>query len=432
MKNKKIMAGFCFFLLFMWLCTVISKSIYATKLPMVTVSSPEQKYIEHIVKAEGVVEAGNKNPVTVLGGLRVENLMVHEGDKVAEGDLLFTIDMEDLEEIISEKQTEIAKLQLQIDTILQNQEIADQKKALEEQRAREDYDALARYQDTLVGRAAEEFAKAQEDIDEVDGAADEAMQDSLQSAAYGEADAKWNRDNTIKEAGRKVEDILLPESEDATLQTYRLELDSRNRELALYQKVADQGGQVSAGQSGMVTDLYIDAGGRIPDTAVMLLSDDTVPCQLKVNLTKEQKKYLDLNDPVTLKFEGNSKGIDGTVDYLAESENAPGNYEVIVNLPEGVGTPGLSGTLTHSEQGEKYACCIEPAALYKTDTRNYVYVLKEREGILGMEYYAEEINVKILDENENYVAVEGAIDGESQIILSATRELKNGDTVRIY
>ncbi len=432
MKNKKIMAGFCFFLLFMWLCTVISKSIYATKLPMVTVSSPEQKYIEHIVKAEGVVEAGNKNPVTVLGGLRVENLMVHEGDKVAEGDLLFTIDMEDLEEIISEKQTEIAKLQLQIDTILQNQEIADQKKALEEQRAREDYDALARYQDTLVGRAAEEFAKAQEDIDEVDGAADEAMQDSLQSAAYGEADAKWNRDNTIKEAGRKVEDILLPESEDATLQTYRLELDSRNRELALYQKVADQGGQVSAGQSGMVTDLYIDAGGRIPDTAVMLLSDDTVPCQLKVNLTKEQKKYLDLNDPVTLKFEGNSKGIDGTVDYLAESENAPGNYEVIINLPEGVGTPGLSGTLTHSEQGEKYACCIEPAALYKTDTRNYVYVLKEREGILGMEYYAEEINVKILDENENYVAVEGAIDGESQIILSATRELKNGDTVRIY
>ncbi len=432
MKNKKIMIGFCFFLLFMWLCTVISKSIYATKLPIVTVSSPEQKYIEHIVKAEGIVEAGNKNPVTVLGGLRVENLMVHEGDKVAEGDLLFTIDMEDLEEIISKKQTEIAKLQLQIDTILQNQEIADQKKALEEQRAREDYDALARYQDTLVGRAAEEFAKAQEDIDEVDGAADEAMQDSLQSAAYGEADAKWNRDNTIKEAGRKVEDILLPESEDATLQTYRLELDSRNRELALYQKVADQGGQVSAGQSGMVTDLYIDAGDRIPDTAVMLLSDDTVPCQLKVNLTKEQKKYLDLNDPVTLKFEGNSKGIDGTVDYLAESENAPGNYEVIINLPEGAGTPGLSGTLTHSEQGEKYACCIEPAALYKTDTRNYVYVLKEREGILGMEYYAEEINVKILDENENYVAVEGAIDGESQIILSATKELKNGDTVRIY
>lgn len=432
MKNKKIITGFCLFLLFMWLCTVISKSIYATKLPMVTVSSPEQKYIEHIVKAEGIVEAGNKNPVTVLGGLRVENLMVHEGDKVAEGDLLFTIDMEDLEEIISKKQTEIAKLQLQIDTILQNQEIAGQKKALEEQRAREDYDALARYQDTLVGRAAEELSKAQEDIDEVDGDADEAMQDSLQSAAYGEADAKWNRDNTIKEAGRKVEDILLPEGEDATLQTYRLELDSRNQELALYQKIADQGGQVSAGQSGMVTDLYIDAGGRIPDTAVMLLSDDTVPCQLKVNLTKEQKKYLDLNDTVTLKFEGNSKGIDGTVDYLAESENAPGNYEVIINLPEGVGTPGLSGTLTHSEQGEKYACCIEPAALYKTDTRNYVYVLKEREGILGMEYYAEEINVKILDENENYVAVEGAIDSDSQIILSATKELKNGDTVRIY
>lgn len=432
MKNKKIIAGFCLFLVFMWLCTVVSKSIYATKLPMVTVFSPEQKYIEHIVEAEGIVEAGNKNPVTVLSGLRVESLMVHEGDKVAEGDLLFTIDMEDLKEIISKKQTEISKVQLEIDTILQNQEIEKQKKALEEQRAREDYDALARYQDTLVGRAAEEVARAEESIEESEYGSDQEMKDSLKAAAYGEADAKWNRDNTMKEAGRKVEDILLPENQDSALDSYCLSLDGLKQELSLYQEIENQNGEVISDQSGMVTNLYIDVGSRIPDTAVMLLSDDTVPCQLKVNLTREQKKYVGLNDTVTIKFEGNSKGIDGKVDYLAESENAPGNYEIIINLPEGVGTPGLSGTLTHSEQGEKYSCCIDPIALHRTDERSYVYVLKEREGILGMEYYAEEVNVRILDENDSYVAVEGALNDESQIIFSSTKEIHNGDTVRMY
>lgn len=121
-KRKKIFAGFILFLGLMWLCTVISKSIYASKLPMVTVSTTEQKYIEHIVEAEGIVEAGNKNAVTALSGLRVESLAVHEGDKVVEGDLLFTIDMEDVKEIMSEKQTEISKVQLQIDTILQNED----------------------------------------------------------------------------------------------------------------------------------------------------------------------------------------------------------------------------------------------------------------------------------------------------------------------
>lgn len=432
MKNKKILAGFCLFLVFMWFCTVISKSIYATKLPMVSVVSPEQKYIEHIVETEGIVEAGNKNPVTALSGLRVENLMVHEGDKVEEGDLLFTIDMKDLEEIINQKKTEISKVQLQIDTILKNQDIENQKKALEEQRAREDYDALARYQDTLVGRAADEVARAEEDLEGADYGEDQAMKDSLKSAAYGEADAKWNRDSTMKEAGRRVEDILLPENEDSTLDACRLELGSMNKDLAVYQEIRNQGGQVTADKGGIVTNLYIDAGSRIPDTAVMLLSDDTVACQFKVNLTGEQKKYLGLNDSVTLKLEGSSKEIEGKVDYLAESEYAPGNYEAIVSLPEGTGTPGLSGTLTHSEQGEKYPLCIEPSLLYRGNERSYVYVLKEREGILGTEYYVEEVTVKILDENERFAAVEGGLTAESKIIASSTKEIHNGDTVRMY
>lgn len=431
-KRKKIFAGFILFLGLMWLCTVISKSIYASKLPMVTVSTPEQKYIEHIVEAEGIVEAGNKNAVTALSGLRVESLAVHEGDKVVEGDLLFTIDMENVKEIMSEKQTEISKVQLQIDTILQNEELAKQKKALEEERAREDYDALARYQDTIVGRAAEEVARAEENIENSGYEEDQELEDALKSASYGEADAKWNRDNTLKEAGRKVEDILLPENEDSTLDSCRLELGSLQKELSFYQQFIQTEGRVIAEESGTVTDIYISVGSRIPDTAVMLLSDDTVSCQFKVTLTGEQKKYIGWNDEVTLKLEGSSKELETSVDYLAESKNAPGNYEIRMNLPEGVGTPGLSGTMSHSEQGEKYSCCISPLALHKEENRSYVYVMKEREGILGMEYYAEEVNVKVLDENDNFAAVEGALTDDSKIIVSSTKEIGNGDIVRYF
>ena len=103
MQKKRMITGFILFLGFMWLCTVISKSVYAHKLPMVTTISPEKKYIEHIVEAEGIVEAGSRNAVTALSGLRVESLLVRQGDKVEEGDLLFTVDLKDLEEIISEK-----------------------------------------------------------------------------------------------------------------------------------------------------------------------------------------------------------------------------------------------------------------------------------------------------------------------------------------
>ena len=48
-----------------------------------------------------------------------------------------------------------------------------------------------------------------------------------------------------------------------------------------------------------------------------------------------------------------------------------------------------------------------------------------------MEYYVEEVDVKIKDRNESWVAVEGALDSESKILLSSTKAVKNGDTVRL-
>ncbi len=428
-RKKKIIGGFIIFLALMWLCTIISKSIYASRLPVVTTTQAEQKYVEHIVEVEGIVVAGDKNPITALSGLRIEKVMVQVGDRVEEGDVLFAIDMEDLETIMDEKQTQIAKLQLQINTILQNEELARQKKALEEERARADYDAEARYQDTLVGRAAEEINQAETDIEEQAGD-EEALKDALQAAAYTEADAKWQRENTMKDAERRVEDILLPEEEDSALEANQIELANMQTDLAQYQAIKDVNGQITAQNGGMVTDIFISVGGRIPDSAVMLLADDTVPCQFKAMLDKEQKKYVSLNDKVGLKLDGSSKESDASVDYLAENEAMPGNYDIYINLPEGTGMPGLSGVMKRTETGEKYPYCLPPAAVHTENTRSYVYVVKEREGILGMEYYVEEVSVKVLDENEDWVAVEGALDSESEIILSATKEVQNGTIVR--
>ncbi len=428
-RKKKIVAGFFIFLVFMWLCTVISKSIYASKLPIVSTESIEQKYVEHIVKVDGIVIAGEKSPVTAISGLRVEHLSVQVGDSVEEGDVLFTIDMEDLTDLIEKKEAAISKLQTQIDTVLQNEELARQKKELEEQRAREDYDALARREDTLVGRGAEEVNQAEKDLENAGD--DEALQDALQQAAYAEADAKWQRETAMRDAERRVEDIIAPESEDSTLEVNRLELAGLQEDLAPYLDIREEEGRVLSPMSGIITDIYVSTGGRTSDSAVLLLADDSVPCQFKTTLTQEQKKYVGLNDEVSLKLDGSSKEKEATVDYLSESSTMPGNYEVYINLPEGMGVPGLSGTMSRAESGEKHYCCVTPAAVHEEGSRHYVYVVKERDGILGKEYYAEQVNVMVLDENENWAALEGALNDDSVIISSSTKEVKNGDVVRL-
>ncbi len=426
---KKLLIGFAIFMMFMLACTLISKSIYAYRLPMVSTIVPESKYIEHIVEVDGIIVAGGEKPVTCLPGLRVNSVQVHVGDRVEEGDVLFRIDLADLEQLMAEKQSEIAKVFLSINTILENQEIARQKKELELARAREDYDTTSRLQDTEVGRAAESYVQAEKDMQE--NGDDEEAADALQRAAYDEADAKAERDEAVKQAGRRVEDALLPDTAASDLEAAQLELSGLQDSLAELQRIMDSQGIVTASSGGIVTEIFLGAGDRIPDTAVLLISDEALPCQLKVTITKDQKKYIGLEDQVTVKLEGQSKELEATIDYLAESKSVPEGFEALINLPENTGVPGVSGTISRSEPGEKYKLCIPPTALYKRDDRYYVYVLKEREGILGAEYYVEEVNVKVLDQNENWAAIaEGALDQESRIITSSTKEISKGDVVR--
>lgn len=432
MKNrniKKLLIGFAVFMVFMLTCTLISKSIYAYRLPMVSTIVPESKYVEHIVETEGIIVAGGEKPVTCLPGLRIDSIQVHVGDRVEEGDVLFRIDMEDLEQLIGEKREEISKVSLNIDTILENQEIAQQKRDLELARAREDYDITARLKDTEVGRAAENYVQAEKDVQENGG--DEELRDALQSAAYGEADAKAERDEAVKQAGRRIEDALLPDTAASDLEMARLELADLQDSLNALQKIKEGEGVAAAPSGGVVTEIFIGVGDRVPDTAVLLISDESLPCQLKVTITKDQKKYISLGDQVSVKLEGKSKELEATIDYLSESKSVPEGFEALINLPENTGVPGVAGIISRSEPGEKYKLCIPPTALYKKDDRYYVYVLKEREGILGEEYYVEEVNVKVLDQNDNWAAIEeGALDQESRIITSSTKEVSKGDVVR--
>lgn len=138
--------------------------------------------------------------------------------------------------------------------------------------------------------------------------------------------------------------------------------------------------------------------GEGPDKAVLLLSDKSLPCLLKVTLDKEQKKYISLGDLVSVKLEGKNSKLEGRIDYLAESKNASEKYEAVINLPENTGTPGESGTVFKCETGEKYRICLPLEALHT--------------------------------ENDNWAAIkEGALEKDSQVILSSTKELKRGDTV---
>lgn len=163
-KNRKWIRLFLIFLAVMWLLTIISKSIYVSGLTRVKTDVLSRKYIEHIVEADGIVLAGAETAVNVLAGLRVERIAVQKGDAVKEGDVLFTVDLRDLEELIAEKEAQIERLELQLGTAQFNEVLEAQKKEVARLWAKEDYENADKETQLAVDRAQSALLDAENDL----------------------------------------------------------------------------------------------------------------------------------------------------------------------------------------------------------------------------------------------------------------------------
>ena len=687
-RMEKWMKIFLIFLAFVWLCTIISKSIYVSGLPMVKTDTASKKYVEHIVNTDGIVTAGGEIAVNTQAGLRVDKIYVHEGDAVQAGDVLFTIDTSDLTELISAKETELSKLQCNLSDWQVNAVIDAQKKEVAILWAKEDYDTADKETAVAKARAKEALDKAEaalgkhladtvpytadnarrnawdayhdwvnkgygiadkitakereiqdleeqlaelenrigkeirsgedgqpkvlsgsvgadtdntggtedtntgadnsdagntqngaentdghgnadtgtntdaadstenesenantntddtdstenenenantndtdntenenenantddtdntknenenantDDTDSVengnentetgalapdtkdnqnpnpadeekrtellnkikkaneellalrdqltkhdrdavaqpDYSAEEAeydawqstkltLEENVQRAKESYNDASYTREVTLRQRLREIANAETTSKADSTAMLYELDIKQAKKQIERLHAIKQQKGEIKAENDGIISKIQIEVGGRTSDTAALLLTDALRPCQFKFSITKEEGKYVHLNDTVELKLNGQSTATEVTVDYL--TENTQGGYDILCMLPENMGQPGLSGTVQKAVQGEYHELALSVEAVFEERDTFYVYTLNEKEGILGSEYYAEKIKVQVKDQNDRYAAIEaGTISKDTKVITYSTEELKQGQSVR--
>lgn len=679
---------FLIFLAFVWLCTIISKSIYVSGLTVVRTDTPSKKYVEHVVEADGIVTTGGEIAVNTLSGLRVDRLYVMQGDEVKAGDVLFTVDLTDMAELIRAKETELSKLQcnlsdFQVNEVIDAQkkevailwaqedyETADKETAVAKERAKEALDkaeaelgehladivpytsdrargeAWETYHDwvnsgydisdrvtakereirdleeqlaqlgegkTLSGAAGgqetgdaaengndvsagtgvdngtgagnidsvntntddiatdskdsadndtgstvtdnkdsvdsntdntitdskdsadntdsaetdnkdsansstdntetdnkdsanntdstvtdnntnvtqdinnkgdsdantggtpdsggvnqspadenaaeraelqEKIKKANEEllalqdeqtrhdrsaVEQPDYSAEElkfdewqntrlALEANVQKAKENYNDVSYNREVTLRQKQRDIASAQVTTRADSTAALYELDMKQIQAQLAGLYSIKKQKGEIKAENDGIISKIQVEVGSRTPDMAAVLMTDTQRPCQFKFSITKEQGKYVHLNDTISLKLNGQFD-MEVTVDYFME--NLQGGYDLICMLPEGVGKPGLSGSIKKSVQGEYHNLTLPVDAVFEESGGYFIYTLNEKEGILGSEYYAEKIKVQVKDKNDRFAALEsGTISEDTKVITYSTKELKQGESVR--
>ncbi|MBR1930903.1 MAG: hypothetical protein IJ833_05435 [Lachnospiraceae bacterium] len=473
--KSKVLKGFALFLAFMLCCTIISRAIYAYRMPQVELGTVCRKSIEHSFSAMGSINAVNEVPVVLPAGLLIDKVCVREGESVTTDTVLVQLNMVSLKELIDALEERIALQEQQLKELKSNRTLAAQARKREAAFAKENLDNVTQSQELNVQQVRQRYDDATNalsaypsweayyeeqirqdtqyqsllnDPEQEDGfhSYEEALTLSLQEAWEA---GKAALENTVKEAQNALQTaendkrVAIAQATHAKEDAEQATTDEKSNqmeieqtiahlkvELAVYQPLLEQEGRILSGMDGTVQTLNIRTGEKTPDTASLILADGSQGWIFETVLNHEQIMLLDGETTVSLKLQ-NSLGQLQNCSLLTVKKLDESNYAVTVNAGEGKLSQGMLGTLEFSRQQGPYDCCVPTSAIHSIDGRDYLFMVRETSTILGTELHVVRRQIKVLDRNDSVVALEdGALGQEEQFVTGCESELKNGDVVR--
>lgn len=112
-KKGTVIRVLCLFFGAAVLGTIISKCTSSVLTPVVETEYASSGTIEHNILSDAVVTGSQEIPVYIPAGIRVEEICVTEGQLVQEGDILFRLNVDEVEEAYLNKKIERKSMKLQ-------------------------------------------------------------------------------------------------------------------------------------------------------------------------------------------------------------------------------------------------------------------------------------------------------------------------------
>ena len=211
--KKKIIQMLGGFLALMLLFTMLSRAADSVGIPRVDVVTAQKMSITHKVTAEGKVEQNRELAVSTEPNQLVKAIYVREGQQVEKGELLFELDMDELKEQILLAKQELEKQALQTGDSQSAQDVAAQRKAVEQQQAASNYADAKSQADKAVEKAKQELEAAKKALEEYvskmsDGTEKDSVEAELKKAAGEKEKACEQAKKEYQELERELEEKI--------------------------------------------------------------------------------------------------------------------------------------------------------------------------------------------------------------------------------
>lgn len=144
----------------MLLFTLLSRAVYQHGTAVVTTAAPSSGAIAHTVQLTGKTLQNQEQAVTTVAGLRVASVCVNEGQQVNQGDVLFTLDLDYLEETILTQKQNMEKQRLSVQDAWSQNAATQKRRSNAQAQAEENYNSAVSQAETALDRAARDLERA--------------------------------------------------------------------------------------------------------------------------------------------------------------------------------------------------------------------------------------------------------------------------------
>lgn len=486
-KKQKWMKLLIVFFAAMLILTVLSRVIDSVMLPKVDIGKKKEGNLVYKLSGEGTVRPAEAVYTEVPLGYRV-NKVLPAGTKVTAGQGIIFLDPEYLEEQKEVRKIELEKLQL----AYEQQEYSDQpldKVSEEEQallnleQAQKRYDQSVNdvedaknvYEANMNAKKAEcdqikenaraaldqalpenqeqaqkdyEAAVAQADADfrsyeeqqrqAVEAAADQ--RDSLKDA-YDQAENARELAKKNDEYSRRNEENIKKAAELGQ-RIRKLEIRQKEQELAKIDELIAAGGEVQADVDGVITKMGVSPGTKTTGTEIVEIG--TGAYQFVGNLDENALELMQEGDSITVTLPQQAKPVEARIQSIqpaglgevsvsgdaSQGDNSLTTF--IADLPEGEYRISGKGIYSLEKMSEtEYRSLIPIEALREDQNGKYCLVLEKKSTILGESDVAVRVPITVLKSNSQYVAIDDALTADDRIITGSSKNVSEGDRVRV-
>lgn len=445
--------------------TLIARGTAGATMPVVTLQAPSSGTVSRNAMMNGTISYTGGTPFTLPSGLLVTSVPVQVGQTVKAGDTLATFDEEELKRAVASKQAELQQVQVQAaqqaegdsadpySAQLAQEQLerayAETQKTYEEglesvermrlkrNEAAQDLENArnAPLDDTLPKSEAE--AQKQANIDAATAAleaAEEALYqaekaaEDANDAALSAAQSVEDSRNTALHALEKEEESVADQNElnraaaavsDANAAELQAELDA-------LQALLKEGARYTAPQNGTVIQLNLKVGENSPKVGG-LLADEAADYTLSIPLDKDQAQQITVG--TVLHVSQSKVSGDAAVQNLSETD-AEGIVTATATLPQGGWNAGACN-VSATSQSSRQDFVLPSTAIRQDGDGFFVLAAEEQNTILGLQNVLVRLPVTVLEEGDTTTAVSGALDYDTQVVVSSDKSVQAGDKVRI-